>query len=106
MAKKNDSKSKPGAPIKPVAPAAPVKPAAKTAAKSKPVAAKAKPKAAPKAAKPKAPSYTQDDVARRAYYISEKRRAHGLPGDEHHDWIEAERQLAEESKPAKKAAKA
>jgi hypothetical protein len=35
-------------------------------------------------------------VALRAYYISEKRRFNGLPGDEHQDWLEAERQIAAE----------
>jgi len=129
MAKKNETKSKPAVPSAPAAPAkpavpaapanaaAPVKPAAvaalakiakparKTAtAKKKPPVAKAK--AAPKPAKPAVPTYTRDDIALRAYFISEKRQAHGLPGDEHHDWIEAERQLAEESKKPKKAVKA
>jgi hypothetical protein len=95
MAKKTDSKSKP---------AAPTKRATKPAAKKKPVLAKAKP--ATKTTKPKAPAYTQDDIALRAYFIAEKRRAHGLPGDEHHDWLEAERQLAAESKAPKKTKKA
>ena len=126
MAKKNETKSKPAAPAapaKPAAPAAPAnaaapvkpaavaalaktaKPAPKTAtAKKKPAAPKAK--AAPKPAKPAAPAYTRDDVALRAYFIAEKRQAHGLPGDEHQDWVEAEKQLAEESKKPKKAVKA
>jgi len=60
-------------------------------------------KAAPKKAAPETPAYTRDDVALRAYFISEKRRANGLPGDEHQDWLEAERQIAEES--AKKKTK-
>jgi hypothetical protein len=80
----------------------------KTAAK-KPTAAKAKaaagkttkPKAAAKAIAPKV-AFTQDDIALRAYYIAEKRRNFGLPGDEDQDWIEAERQLLAESKPVKK----
>jgi hypothetical protein len=41
----------------------------------------------------------------RAYFISEKRRNLGLPGNEHHDWLEAERQLAAESKGTKKTKK-
>lgn len=45
---------------------------------------------------PKGPSFTREDIATRAYYVSEKRRAAGLPGDEHSDWLEAERQLHEE----------
>lgn len=45
---------------------------------------------------PKTPAFTRDDIALRAYFVSEKRRAAGLPGDEHSDWIEAERQLLAE----------
>jgi hypothetical protein len=95
MAKKTESKSKP---------AAPAKRATKPAGKSKPPAAKAKPAA--KTTKSKTPGYTQEDVALRAYFIAEKRRADGIHGDERHDWLEAERQLAAESKQPKKAKKA
>ena len=124
MAKKTVSTPKPAAPAKaeavakptpaPVAPAVPVAktpaPAKKAAAPKAAKAVKAKPvkAAAPKAkratkpAAPKAPAYTTEDVALRAYFISEKRRAQWLPGDEHQDWIEAERQLLEESKKTKK----
>ena len=77
---------------KKTAPAAVVK---KPAAK-KPAAAKA---ALPK----KAASYSQDDVALRAYFIAEKRRKLGLPGDEHSDWVEAERQITAEFRPKTKA---
>ena len=94
-------------------PAAPAKRAAKPAAASAPVGAKkaaaptkpAKPAAAPKRAAKKAPALTTDDVALRAYFIAEKRRRHGLPGDEHQDWVEAERQLRAESKAPRKAAR-
>ncbi len=104
MAKKTDSTSKPAAPAKRVTkPAGKSKPTA--AAKAQPAIKATKPKA-PKAPAPAKPGYTADDVALRAYFIAEKRRTHGLPGDEDHDWIEAERQLAAESKPKKKAAKA
>ncbi len=98
MAKKTEPKTKT---------TAPAKPATKPVAKKKPAAPKAKPvaKAAKPAAKPVSPAYTQDDVALRAYFIAEKRQAHGLPGDEHGDWIEAERQLAEEAKKKKPKAK-
>ena len=67
----------------------------------------AKAEAAPKRAA-KAPGYTNDDIALRAYFLGEKRRNHALPGDEHQDWLEAERQLLAESKAPKKprAAKA
>lgn len=96
MAKKTDTKSKPAVPAKRA-----TKPAA---VKTRTVTAKAKP--AIRATKPKAPAYTRDDVALRAYFIAEKRQAHGLPGDEHQDWIEAERQLAAENTRPKKTAKA
>jgi hypothetical protein len=47
------------------------------------------------------------DIALRAYFISEKRRSQGLHGTEHHDWVEAERQLvAEQKKTKKKSAEA
>jgi len=116
MAKKNTNTTKPAAlnAAAPAAPAAPatVKRAVKPAPKAKPAAKKAKAataKAKPttkKAAAPAKPHYSQDDVALRAYFISEKRRAHGLPGDEHHDWLEAERQILAESLKPKKAKKA
>jgi Protein of unknown function (DUF2934) len=42
----------------------------------------------------------------RAYFISEKRRNEGLPGDDQQDWLEAERQLkAERQQSAGGAAK-
>jgi hypothetical protein len=55
--------------------------------------------AARKAAAPQAKKvhFTQDDIALRAYFIAEKRQKHGLHGDAHSDWIEAERQLRTES---------
>jgi hypothetical protein len=64
---------------------------------AKPVAAKTR-----RATTAKAPVITSDDIALRAYFISEKRRTASLPGDEHHDWLEAERQLVAESKRRKK----
>ena len=36
------------------------------------------------------------EIARRAYYIAERRRKLSLPGDELSDWIEAEKQLRKE----------
>ena len=39
---------------------------------------------------------SSDDIARRAYYISERRRNLNLAGDELGDWVEAERQLRKE----------
>lgn len=99
MAKKTVSTIKPAAPAKRA-----VKPAAKNiVAEPKPTKQViAKPK---RVTKPKAAAFTADDVALRAYFISEKRRTDGLPGDEHQDWLEAERQLAAESKSRKKTAK-
>lgn len=38
-------------------------------------------------------SVTTEEVALRAYYIAERRRHLGLPGDPESDWLEAERQL-------------
>ena len=123
MPKKTDSTTKPTVPA-PAAPEAstpalaPVKRAVKPTVKAKTVAKKPKApavkakrttaKAAPAPATPAAPSvptFTREDVALRAYFISEKRRHHGLPGDEHQDWVEAERQLLAESAKPKKAKK-
>ena len=56
-------------------------------------------------AQPSAASLKYDDIALRAYFIAEKRRALSLAGDEHQDWIEAERQLAAENQPVKKSRK-
>lgn len=36
---------------------------------------------------------TDQDIALAAYYIGERRRHLGLPGDERSDWLQAERQL-------------
>ncbi len=41
---------------------------------------------------------SSDDIARRAYYISERRRNLNLAGDELGDWVEAERQLRKEGR--------
>ena len=55
------------------------------------------------ASKAKASSFSREDVALRAYFIAETRQKHGLPGNSTTDWIEAERQLAEEANvPARK----
>jgi hypothetical protein len=39
---------------------------------------------------------TYEQVQLRAYFISERRRKLGLPGDENHDWLAAERELRAE----------
>jgi hypothetical protein len=36
---------------------------------------------------------TDEEIRIRAYFISERRRRFGLPGDANSDWIEAKRQL-------------
>lgn len=41
--------------------------------------------------------FSREDVATRAYFISERRRFSGLPGTEEDDWHQAERELASES---------
>ena len=38
-------------------------------------------------------SVTTEDISMRAYFIGERRRYLGLPGDPDSDWLEAERQL-------------
>lgn len=45
----------------------------------------------------KKPVITPEDIALRAYFIAEKRHREGRHGDETSDWVEAERQLIEES---------
>jgi hypothetical protein len=39
---------------------------------------------------------TFEQVQLRAYFISERRHKLGLPGDDSHDWLNAERELREE----------
>lgn len=60
---------------------------------SKPTASSSK--ASSKAIKPKAASekITQEQIAVRAYFISEQRQKTGQSGDHLSDWMEAERQL-------------
>lgn len=75
--------------VKKEKPKAPKKVAAKTAAKPK--------KAAVKKTAPPAVTISSDDIALRAYFLAERRQQEGIPGDEHSDWIEAERQLRAEA---------
>lgn len=69
----------------------------------KPAAVKPRAKKAPgttgrkKATTPE-PTIHIELISMRAYFISEKRHAQGEHGDEHGDWIEAERQLKAEAK--------
>ena len=52
--------------------------------------------------KPGSPSTTKTEVseskALRAYFIGERRRKLGFPGDETSDWVEAKREISEELK--------
>ena len=81
--------------------AEPKKKARATAATTK----KKKP-AAPKKSAPKQPTSagsdaafepTDEQIRLRAYFLAERRHRLSLPGDSNHDWIEARRQLIEES---------
>jgi hypothetical protein len=69
------------------------KPAGKTPAPRKPRAATG----VRKTRKIGRVAISDDDIRLRAYFISEKRRQNGLPGDSAHDWLEAHRQLLEEA---------
>jgi len=74
----------------------------KKAAKASPAEVKVKPesKAAAKPLKKNKPAVkaiTTDEIALRAYFIAESRQAVGGHGDEHGDWVEAERQLRAEA---------
>ena len=87
-------------------PAAPTPPAKATVKKpaAKKVVKKVVKKSAAKKAASKKPAISTEDISLRAYFISEHRHKHGLHGDSHTDWVEAERQLKAELK--KKTAKA
>lgn len=86
-------------------PPEPIVPAKKAAAAVKPKT-ELKPAKVTKALKPKSvQTFTADDINLRAYFIAEKRQAQGLPGDEHQDWVEAERQLRAEAAKPKRAKK-
>ena len=50
-------------------------------------------------AKMKTAEPSDEEVRLRAYFISERRREFGLPGDESSDWLEAKRQLLSETGP-------
>jgi len=75
-----------------------------TTAVPSPVADAPKPALDPGESKPKLPkkpasikreaiTITIEEISLRAYFIAERRKNHGLPGDETADWVEAERQL-------------
>jgi hypothetical protein len=94
----------PAMPAKPPAPASETKkPRKSSKAKSESKgksASKAKPEPSAKSESntPKLAAHlpTFEQVQLRAYFISERRRKLGLPGDESHDWLTAERELKQE----------
>src|SRR5438105_14951776 len=109
MAKKSESSKKidggtsiPKTPVRkktvapPVAEAAPAPAPAPAARKRKPAKAPEAGSAAAVGKGSKRAVFSNDDIALRAYFIAEKRRNRGIPGDEHQDWLEAERQLRAE----------
>jgi hypothetical protein len=67
---------------------------------SKPATEKNSPPTKVKGSAPKQTAFTQEEIALRAYFIAENRHAHGLPGDAHQDWLEAERQIMAERRVA------
>jgi hypothetical protein len=69
----------------------------------KPVKARKRPSKKAAIAEPVALS--TEDIALRAYFIHEDRHRHGIHGDEHSDWVEAERQLLAELKKKKRTGK-
>ncbi|MGB8352503.1 MAG: DUF2934 domain-containing protein [Chthoniobacteraceae bacterium] len=89
------------------APVAEKKPAKTVKAPAKKSAVKKAPASVKKSAKVEKATFTNDDIALRAYFIAEKRHKAGHHGNPHHDWVEAEKQLLAESKkkPAAKAVK-
>ena len=50
-------------------------------------------------AKMRTPEPSDEEVRLRAYFVSERRREFGLPGDASSDWLEAKRQLLSETGP-------
>ena len=64
----------------------------------KPRQSSSKAKSTSKILKPSIFLPTFEQVQVRAYFISEHRRKLGLPGDDGHDWLTAERELMEELK--------
>jgi hypothetical protein len=56
---------------------------------------KARPSKATKQGKSQ-PTPTYEQIQLRAYFISEQRRNIGIAGDEHSDWVRAEKELSDE----------
>lgn len=79
-----------------VAPAPKLKVAPAPKRKAVVASKRAKPPAKVHKVPPLAPAIPTDEIALRAYFIAQNRRANGIPGDELSDWVEAERQLLSE----------
>jgi hypothetical protein len=87
----------------------PVKKAAARAGKTTAASVAVKPVKPTRAVKPlasKAAVIDAAEIARRAYFIGERRRNHGLRGDENQDWLDAERELLTEAKKPRKTSRA
>ena len=100
-AQKRAARKTPGvartAPVEPAAPVTvePKKVEAKKAKQStKGTSKSVSKKSAPVNATRFKPTFEQIQV--RAYFISERRRKLGIPGDQHHDWVAAEQELRTE----------
>ncbi len=70
----------------------------KTSAKSNFNKATASSSNAPSKTTPKKTTPSQEKIALRAYFISERRQQLGWEGDHLSDWVEAEQQLIAEAK--------
>ncbi|MCE9612464.1 MAG: DUF2934 domain-containing protein [Chthoniobacter sp.] len=88
MRKKPDTTKKPSAASLRTTKPAPI---------AKPKESNTKPPRTRKATPPVEPKLSMDEIATRAYFIAENRRREGRPGDEHQDWLEAERQIRAEA---------
>jgi hypothetical protein len=75
--------------------------AASSARKKKPAAKKPAPEqpaaSAPQSSAGRIVEPSDDEIRLRAYFLAERRHKLSLPGDSAHDWIEARRQLIEET---------
>jgi hypothetical protein len=77
-----------------------VKPKAKKTAAKKTASPAARGAARKASSAPALREPTDEEIRIRAYFLAERRIQLSLPGDSAHDWIEARRQLIEESGPA------
>lgn len=82
------------------APSAPAKAKAKKPAAKKPTPTTPRGAAKKASSAPALREPTDEEIRIRAYFLAERRLQLSLPGDSAHDWIEARRQLIEESGPA------